>query len=172
LPQIRATFKAAGSRLCADHPQPHRGTTTVEHRRKHIRHREKHSMKKTNKEKKTGAVLSLRHISELIAYGEITVGEKFPMGCPMKGQNCVRQLHLDGSLALRLKVSDNGIQGLTWQGCGQPCADFERPIQIELRRGIIPVGNIRPESPGKLLRCTRSNTETARLVRSCYGSLG
>jgi hypothetical protein len=38
-------------------------------------------MKKTNKEKKTGAVLSLRHISELIAYGEITVGEKFPMGC-------------------------------------------------------------------------------------------
>ncbi len=38
-------------------------------------------MKKTNKEKKTGAVLSLRHISELIGYGEITVGEKFPMGC-------------------------------------------------------------------------------------------
>ena len=70
----------------------------------------------------------------------------------MKGQNCVRQLHLDGSLALRLKVSDNGVQGLTWQGCGQPCADFERPIQIELRRRIIPVGNIRPESPGKLLR--------------------
>ena len=70
----------------------------------------------------------------------------------MKGQNCVRQLHLDGSLALRLKVSDNGVQGLTWQGGGQPCADFERPIQIELRRGIIPLGNIRPESPGKLLR--------------------
>jgi len=38
-------------------------------------------MKKTNKEKKTDAVLSLRHISGLIAYGEITVGEKFPMGC-------------------------------------------------------------------------------------------
>ena len=37
-------------------------------------------MKKTNKEKKTGAV-ALRHISELIGYGEITVGEKFPMGC-------------------------------------------------------------------------------------------
>ena len=39
------------------------------------------SMKKTNKKEKTGAALSLRHISELIAYGEITVGEKFPMGC-------------------------------------------------------------------------------------------
>src|SRR6202008_4243613 len=61
--------------------QPHRGTAALEHRRKHIRHRETHSMKKTNKEKKPGAVLSLRHIAELIAYGEITVGEKFPMGC-------------------------------------------------------------------------------------------
>src|SRR6516225_8337525 len=80
----------------------------------------------------------------------------------MKGQNCVRQLHLDGSLALRLKISDNGVQGLTWQGCGQPCADFERPIQIELRRRIIPVGNMGPESPGQTFasRCTRSNTET------------
>ena len=39
------------------------------------------SMKKTNKKEKTGAALSLRHISELIAYGEITVGEKVPMGC-------------------------------------------------------------------------------------------
>jgi hypothetical protein len=38
-------------------------------------------MKKTNKKKKTEAALSLRHISELIAYGEITVGEKVPMGC-------------------------------------------------------------------------------------------
>lgn len=38
-------------------------------------------MKKINKEKKAGAVLSLRHISELIAYGEIRVGEKVPMGC-------------------------------------------------------------------------------------------
>jgi len=38
-------------------------------------------MKKINKEKKTGGVLSLRHISELIAYGEIMVGEKVPMGC-------------------------------------------------------------------------------------------
>ena len=38
-------------------------------------------MKKINKEKKTGVVLSLRHISELITYGEIRVGEKFQMGC-------------------------------------------------------------------------------------------
>jgi hypothetical protein len=38
-------------------------------------------MKKTNKKEKPGAALSLRHISELIAYGEITVGEKVPMGC-------------------------------------------------------------------------------------------
>ena len=38
-------------------------------------------MKKINKEKKTGGVLSLRHIAELIAYGEIMVGEKVPMGC-------------------------------------------------------------------------------------------
>ena len=38
-------------------------------------------MNKINKEKKTGAVLSLRHISELIAYGEIRVGEKVPMDC-------------------------------------------------------------------------------------------
>ena len=38
-------------------------------------------MKKTTKEKETGAVLSLRHISELITHGEITIGEKFPMGC-------------------------------------------------------------------------------------------
>jgi hypothetical protein len=38
-------------------------------------------MKKTNKKERTGGALSLRHISELIAYGEITVGEKFPMGC-------------------------------------------------------------------------------------------
>ncbi len=38
-------------------------------------------MKKTNKKRKTGAALSLRHISELIAYGEITIGEKFRVGC-------------------------------------------------------------------------------------------
>jgi len=70
---------------------------------------------------------------------------------PMKGQNRVRQLHLDRSFALWLKVSDNGVQRFTWQGCPQSCTDFERAVQIELGRRIIPVGNICPESPRKLL---------------------
>jgi hypothetical protein len=38
-------------------------------------------MKRINKKGKASAALSLPHIAELIAYGEIMVGEKFPMGC-------------------------------------------------------------------------------------------
>jgi hypothetical protein len=38
-------------------------------------------VKSINKKGKTGTALSLPHIAELIAYGEIMVGEKFPMGC-------------------------------------------------------------------------------------------
>ena len=52
----------------------------MEHRREHTTRSTTRSMKKINKKQKTGVGLSLRHISELIAYGEITVGEKFPMG--------------------------------------------------------------------------------------------
>ena len=50
----------------------------MESRREHTTRSATHRMKKT---KKTGGALSLHHISELIAYGQITVGEKFPMGC-------------------------------------------------------------------------------------------
>lgn len=53
----------------------------MEPRREYITSRAPHRMKKTNEKEKTGGTLSLRHISELIAYGEITVGEKVPMGC-------------------------------------------------------------------------------------------
>lgn len=53
----------------------------MEHRREHTNRSAARSMKKANKKEKTSAALSLRHISELIAYGQITVGEKFPMGC-------------------------------------------------------------------------------------------
>lgn len=49
--------------------------------REHTLRSATHRMKKTNKKAKTGGALSLRHISELIAYGEITVGEKFRIGC-------------------------------------------------------------------------------------------
>jgi len=53
----------------------------VEHHREHTTRSATHSMKKISKKQKTGVGLSLHHISELIAYGEITLGEKFPMGC-------------------------------------------------------------------------------------------
>jgi hypothetical protein len=53
----------------------------LEPRRKHALRGAAHRMKTTNKKAKTGGALSLRHISGLIAHGEITVGEKFPMGC-------------------------------------------------------------------------------------------
>lgn len=53
----------------------------MEPRSEHTTRRATHRMKKTNKKERTGGALSLRHISELIAYGEITVGKKFPMGC-------------------------------------------------------------------------------------------
>lgn len=70
----------------------------------------------------------------------------------MKGQNRIRQLHLDRSLTLLLQVPDNGVPGLVRQSCRQSCTDFERAVQIELRRRIIPVGNVCPESPRKLPR--------------------
>jgi hypothetical protein len=53
----------------------------LEPRRKHTARRATRRVKKANKKEKTGGALSLRHIAELIAYGEITVGEKFPIGC-------------------------------------------------------------------------------------------
>jgi len=53
----------------------------MEPRRKHPTRCATRRMKKANRKEKTGGALSLRHIAELIAYGEITVGEKFPMGC-------------------------------------------------------------------------------------------
>ena len=53
----------------------------MEPRRKHTARRATRRVKKANKKEKTGGALSLRHIAELIAYGEITVGEKFPIGC-------------------------------------------------------------------------------------------
>jgi len=52
-------------------------------------------MKKTNQNGKIGAVLSLRNIAELIGCGEITVGEKFPVGCVAiahDGHNCLAML--------------------------------------------------------------------------------
>jgi hypothetical protein len=70
-------------------------------------------MKKTNQGRKAGGALSLRHISELIAYGEITVGEKFPMGCVAvahDGHNSVAMLRRRKReslirLLIRLRVS-------------------------------------------------------------------
>jgi hypothetical protein len=52
----------------------------LEPRRKHTARSATRRVKKANKKEKTGGALSLRHIAELIAYGEITVGEKFPIG--------------------------------------------------------------------------------------------
>jgi hypothetical protein len=48
----------------------------LEPRRKHTARSATRRVKKANKKEKTGGALSLRHIAELIAYGE-----KFPMGC-------------------------------------------------------------------------------------------
>jgi hypothetical protein len=48
----------------------------MEPRRKRTARRATRSVKQ-----KTAAVLSLPHIAELIDYGEITVGEKYPVGC-------------------------------------------------------------------------------------------
>jgi hypothetical protein len=53
----------------------------LEPRRKHTARSATRRVKKASKKEKTGGALSLRHIAELIAYGEITVGEKFPIGC-------------------------------------------------------------------------------------------
>lgn len=53
----------------------------MEPRRKRTTRSATHSIKETARGEKSAAVLSLPNIAELIAYGEITVGEKCPVGC-------------------------------------------------------------------------------------------
>lgn len=43
--------------------------------------RKRTARRATRSVKQNTAVLSLPHIAELIDYGEITVGEKYPVGC-------------------------------------------------------------------------------------------
>jgi hypothetical protein len=85
-------------------------------------HRKRTARRATRSVKQNTAVLSLPHIAELIDYGEITVGEKYPVGCIAvadDGHNTLAMLkrHKGESLAqllIRLdqaivKANDEGI---------------------------------------------------------------
>lgn len=53
----------------------------MEHGRKRTARSAIRSIRETARGERAAAVLSLPHIADLIAHGEITVGEKYPVGC-------------------------------------------------------------------------------------------